>query len=178
MSKNLSPASSSSVTNNHSFLSFTTTQKLAISGITIALYLVLMYLTQSFAFGQYQIRIATALYSLPAIFPILILPLGLSNLLSNIMLGSLGVLDAVGGLIAGLLTSFLVWRIKKSRLPNYLIALPILFIPGLLVPIWLSYLLNIPYLALAVSLCIGQLVPAIVGVVIAEVLEKRLHNAK
>ena len=40
------------------------TKKLTLSGLTIALYIVMMYFTQSFSFGQYQIRLATGLYSL------------------------------------------------------------------------------------------------------------------
>ena len=36
-------------------------QKLVFSALCIALYIVVMICTQSFAFGQYQIRIATAL---------------------------------------------------------------------------------------------------------------------
>ena len=39
----------------------TKTQKLTISALCMALYLVVMMCTQSFAFGQYQVRIATAL---------------------------------------------------------------------------------------------------------------------
>ena len=45
-------------------------QKLVFSALCIALYIVVMICTQTFAFGQYQIRIATALYSLSAIFPV------------------------------------------------------------------------------------------------------------
>lgn len=147
-------------------------QKLTISGIVIALYIVIMVATQSFAFMQYQIRIATSLYALSAICPFLVLPLGLSNLLSNVLLGGLGPLDAVGGFCAGILTSAAVYYIKKFRLNDMLIALPIIFIPGLLVPTWLSYLLGLPYAVLAVSLCIGQIVPAVLGVL----LVKRLKN--
>ena len=40
----------------------TKTQKLTISALCTALYLVVMMCTQSFAFGQYQVRIATTLY--------------------------------------------------------------------------------------------------------------------
>ena len=49
---------------------YTKTQKLTIGAICIALYIVVMFCTQSFAFGQYQIRIATALYGLlrPIVF--------------------------------------------------------------------------------------------------------------
>ena len=61
----------------------TKTQKLTISALCMALYLVVMMCTQSFAFGQYQVRIATALYGLSAIFPFLIIPFGLVNVLAN-----------------------------------------------------------------------------------------------
>lgn len=53
---------------------FTKTQKLTISAVCIALYLVVMLYTQNFAFGQYQIRIATGLYGLAALYPFLVCP--------------------------------------------------------------------------------------------------------
>ena len=64
----------------------TKTQKLTISALCMALYLVVMMCTQSFAFGQYQVRIATALYGLSAIFPFLIIPFGLVNVLANTLM--------------------------------------------------------------------------------------------
>ena len=74
-------------------MNFTKTQKLTISALCIALYLVVMICTQTFAFGQYQIRIATALYGLSAVFPFLIIPFGVANMLSNILMGGLCPLD-------------------------------------------------------------------------------------
>lgn len=148
-------------------------QKLAVSGVVVALYVALMYLTQGFAFLQYQIRIATALYSLGALFPFLVVPLGFANLLSNIIMGGLGPLDAFGGFAAGILTTGAAWLIGKSKFKwsDILIALPIIFIPGLLVPIWLSYLLELPYAVLAVNLCLGQVVPGIAGVLLVKALK-------
>ena len=75
-------------------------QKLVFSALCIALYIVIMMCTQSFAFGQYQIRIATAMYGLSAIFPFLILPFGLANVVSNTVMGGLGLPDIIGGFIA------------------------------------------------------------------------------
>ena len=69
------------------------TKKLTISAIVIALYVVIMTITQSFSFGAIQIRLATSLYALAYIFPFLVLPLGLSNLLSNMLLGGLSIFD-------------------------------------------------------------------------------------
>ncbi len=150
------------------------TKKIAISGLVIALYVLIMFFTQSFAFGQYQIRVATSLYALSAIYPFLIIPMGLSNLLSNTLMGGLGIFDIMGGMLVGMITSSAVYLIKKSRLNDWFIALPIIFGPGLLVPIWLSFLINVPYKILAVSVTIGQIIPGILGVLIV----KQLQNGK
>jgi len=151
--------------------------KLAMSGLVIALYVTVMYVTQNFAFGQFQIRIATALYSLSYLYPFLVLPLAFSNFLSNTLMGGLGILDMVGGLVVGLLTSGSILLIRKLNWNVWLTALPILLFPGLLVPLWLSYLLHIPYFVLAPSVLIGQSVPAVVGALLLKrlgpVLEKR-----
>ena len=88
-------------------------RKLTLSGVVIALYVCIMFFTQSFAFGQYQIRIATSIYSLSAIYPFLIVPLGLANFLSNTIMGGLGPLDMVGGAIVGIITAGSIYLIKK-----------------------------------------------------------------
>ena len=108
-------------------------KKITISGIVIAAYVVLMFLTQSFAFGQYQIRIATSIYALSSIFPFLIIPLGLANFLSNTLMGGLGLPDMIGGFIVGILTAGSCFYLRKIN--SYLVALPILIIPTLCVPI-------------------------------------------
>ena len=41
---------------------FTNVRKLTTSGIVIALYVVILFMTQSFSFGAYQIRIVTSLH--------------------------------------------------------------------------------------------------------------------
>lgn len=150
------------------------TKKITISGIVMALYIAVMYTTQSFAFGQYQVRIATALYSLGAIYPFLILPLGLSNMLSNMLMGGLGFFDVAGGIGVGIITTSMVYLIKKLKFNDWMIALPIIFGPGLIVPIWLSYILKLPYAALAASLCIGQIIPGIAGVILVRQLNNKL----
>lgn len=148
------------------------TYKISISGMVIALYVVIMYFTQGFSFGQYQIRIATSLYALTAVFPFLVLPMGISNLLSNTLMGGLGPFDMIGGALVGILTSSIVYLIKKYKFNDWFILIPIVFIPGLLVPIWLSFLLKAPYFALSISLCIGQVIPAFVGVILIKRLRK------
>lgn len=153
---------------------FSPVKKLVLSGLIMALYIVVMYFTQGFAFGAYQIRIATSLYALSGLFPFLILPLGLSNMLSNILMGGFGIIDMLGGLGVGLLTSTIVYLIKRYKFNDWFIAIPIILIPGLIVPIWLSFFLNIPYSVLALSLVIGQIVPGLLGVILVKQLRNRL----
>ena len=93
-------------------------RKLAFSGMTIAVYVVLMYLTQSISFGAYQIRIATALYALSWPFPFLALPLALANMLSNLLFGGMGILDIAGGFLIGIMTTLTINLFKRSRLPR------------------------------------------------------------
>lgn len=157
---------------NYSKNEFSKVKKITISGIIIAVYIVVMFLTQSFAFGQYQVRIATSIYALASIYPFLIVPLGLANFLSNTLMGGLGLPDMIGGFITGILTASSCFYLRKINI--YLVALPILVLPTILVPIWLSYLIHVPYGILAVSIGMGQILPSIVGVLIVKYLEKPL----
>ena len=141
-------------------------QKLVFSALCIALYIVVMICTQSFAFGQYQIRIATALYGLSAIFPFLILPFGLANVVSNTVMGGLGLPDIIGGFIVGIVTTSII------GCGNWIIWAAVTFVPGLGVPVWLSVLLDIPYLVLASSLLIGQCICGIASVMLVTALER------
>lgn len=145
-------------------------KKLSYSGVVIALYVAVMFFTQSFAFGQYQLRIATSLYALAAIHPFLIIPFGIANFISNAIMGGLGPLDMFGGMITGILTSLACYFMKKINV--ILVAIPIMVIPSLLVPIWLSYILQCPYVVLVMSVGVGQIIPGIVGVVILKYIEK------
>lgn len=151
------------------------TQKMTFSAMVIAIYVVIMFFTQSFAFGAYQIRIATAMYALSYLFPFLVVPLGLANFISNMVMGGMGIFDIVGGCIVGMVTSGLIVQIRRLNLNKWLMILPIILVPGLGVATWLSYLLNMHYSALALSLCIGQITPAICGVILVKALEKVLY---
>ena len=148
--------------------------KLTTSGIVIALYVVVMYFTQSFAFGAYQIRIATSLYALAYIHPFLILPLSVANSISNMLMGGFGIFDTVGGAFAGLVTTLLVCLVRWKKWPLPLIAVPVILGPGLIVATWLSYLIGMPYGAMALSLCIGQIIPGIVGVMLVKLLKDKI----
>ena len=150
------------------------TQKLTISAMVLALYVVIMWLTQSFSFGAYQIRLATALYSLSYLFPFLVMPLGLANMVSNLILGGFGLPDILGGLAVGIVTAFLNYLIRRKNWSPLLVSIPIILVPGLGVAVWLSGILNISYWAMAASLLIGQLLPGILGAVLVISLKGRL----
>jgi uncharacterized membrane protein len=147
---------------------------ITVSGMVIALYVVTMYFTSGFAFGAYQVRIATALYSLSYVFPFLVLPLAIANSLSNFLTGTLGLADIIGGFAIGIITAGLIYLIKRFKLPRELIIPVIIFAPALVVPIWLSPLLSLPYTMLVISLTIGQILPAILGYILTFAAERIL----
>jgi len=149
------------------------TKKITRSAIIMALYIVLMYLTQWFAFGPVQIRVATSLYAIAYFDPFLIIPLGLSNLLSNTFFGGLGPVDILGGGIVGIITSSLTYLVGKFRLNKWFAAIPIILVPGLGVSVWLSILLKIPYAIMATNLLLGQIIPGIIGVLLIKFLSKK-----
>lgn len=150
-------------------------QKLTVSAMVMALYVVVLYFTQSFSFGAYQIRIATALYALAYLFPFLVLPLGFANFIANFLFGGLGLLDWFGGCFVGIIVTAIIVLIRRKGWSRWLMILPIILVPGLGVPSYLSYLLHVPYSVLATSLCIGQSVPAVCGVVLVNVLQRTLY---
>ena len=150
-------------------------QKLTVSAMVMALYVVVLYFTQSFSFGAYQIRIATALYALAYLFPFLVLPLGFANFIANFLFGGLGLLDWFGGCFVGIIVTEIIVLIRRKGWSRWLMILPIILVPGLGVPSYLSYLLHVPYSVLATSLCIGQSVPAVCGVVLVNVLQRALY---
>ena len=150
-------------------------QKLTVSAMVMALYVVVLYFTQSFSFGAYQIRIATALYALAYRFPFLVLPLGFANFIANFLFGGLGLLDWFGGCFVGIIVTAIIVLIRRKGWSRWLMILPIILVPGLGVPSYLSYLLHVPYSVLATSLCIGQSVPAVCGVVLVNVLQRTLY---
>ena len=153
-------------------------QKMTFSAMVMAMYIVILYFTQSFSFGAYQIRIATALYALAYLFPFLVLPLGLANFISNMLFGGFGIIDMLGGCIVGMIAAACIVLMRRKNWNQVLIAVPIVLVPGLGVATYLSYFLSMPYPLMAVNLCIGQLIPSVVGVVMVKALEKVLHPGR
>ncbi len=146
--------------------------KLTFSAIIIGSYVAVIYITQGFSFGAFQIRIATSLYALAYLYPFLALPLGIANIIANLLCGGLGIIDIVGGGIVGGLTSWIVGIMGKKQLNVWFTIIPIIIVPGCIVSLWLSAILNIPYLILVANLCVGQTLPAILGVVLIKQIRK------
>ena len=149
--------------------------KIAFSALVVALYVAVMATSAGFAFGQYQVRIATSLYALAGIFLFLVVPLGFANFLSNALLGGLGPLDMIGGVIVGLLTSGAIALARRSRFAPLAAFAAIALIPGLGVPVWLSVLLHVPYSVLAASLLVGQVIAGAFGALLLAALRRRIH---
>ena len=146
------------------------TKKLAVSGAVVALYVSIMAATAGFAFGQYQIRIATALYAMAGVYPWLVVPLGVANMLGNLLLGGLGIFDVVGGLMVGIATSGCVALIRRVTDRVYLLVLPVALVPAFAVPVWLSAISELPYLTLVLSLLAGQAISAFsLGIVLLKI---------
>lgn len=146
------------------------TRRMTFSALVIAIYIAVLYVTQGISFGPYQIRIATALYGLAFLYPFLVIPLGIANFIANFLFGGLGLIDMVGGCAVGMITTWLIVQIRQHQGSTWLAALPIWWVPALLVSLWLSYLLNLPYAVLVSSLAVGQLPPAICGVLLIQAL--------
>lgn len=149
-----------------------TTKRLTVSAIVMALYIIILYVTQGISFGAYQIRIATAMYALAFVYPFLVIPMGIANLLANFFFGGLGPIDMIGGCMVGIITTYLIVQIRLRQWPLPLLAIPIWLVPAILVSLWLSYLLHLPYTMLVSSLAVGQLPPAIVGVILVRAMVK------
>ena len=150
-------------------------QKMTFSAMVMAIYIVVLSITSGFSFGAYQIRIATSLYALAYLFPFLVVPLGLANFISNMLFGGFGIVDVLGGCIVGMAAAACIVLIRRKNWNRMLIAVPIVLVPGLGVATYLSYFLAMPYPLMALNLCIGQLIPSIVGVVLVRVLERVWH---
>lgn len=138
--------------------------------VIMAMYVALTLLISPIAYGPIQIRLSTGLYALAFHFPWAWPYLGLANGLANLF-GGYGTLDVIGGIIAGLGTTYLITKIKYK----YLSVLPIAIVPPLVVSTYLHVLTGLPYHLMFAYIFIGQIITAYtVGLLIvkSKVLEK------
>lgn len=149
-------------------------RRLTISSMVIAIYIVVLYITQGMSFGPYQIRIATSLYALAYIFPFLVIPMGIANLIANFLFGGLGWLDCLGGFGVGIITTMIIVGLKRRQMNLWWSLLPIVVVPAVCVSAWLAYVLHIPYTVLLCNLSVGQVIPAVVGCLLVQLLKRRL----
>ena len=112
------------------------------------------------------------MYALAYVYPFLVVPLGIANLIANFLFGGLGPLDMFGGCFVGMATTWLIVQIRNHNWNVWLTVLPIWLVPSLVVSTWLSYLLHLPYSMLVVNLGVGQLVPGICGVFLIQALSR------
>lgn len=147
-------------------------RKLIFSALIVAIYIVIIYFTQGFSYGVIQVRIANSLYALAYVYPFLSLPLGIANVIANLLCGGLGLIDIIGGGIVGYATARVVALIGKKKWNVWLVIIPIIIIPACGVSLWLSMILHMSYLISFFSLFIGQIPPALLGVILVKQITK------
>jgi len=91
-------------------------------------------------------------------------------------MGGLGALDVIGGFLAGIIVSALAYGVKRYKLPRLLIIPIIVLGNGLIVPIWLSYLIGVPYFTLAISIAIGQIPSGIIAYILITILDEHMKR--
>ena len=72
----------------------------------------------------------------------------------------------------GILTSGTIALGRRCGFGSWIVAVAVTLLPGLGVPVWLSYILKIPYLVLAASLLVGQFISGIAGMMLINAMEK------
>lgn len=115
-----------------------TTRRIAFAGILAAVYAVVTYLCQPFAYGSIQFRLSEALTILccftPAAIPGMVIGCVVANIFTTL---SFPVLDIVFGSAATLIASLITWRMARGldRKPwiTWLIPLPTILANALIV---------------------------------------------
>ncbi len=130
------------------------------ASIIAAIYVVLVLIEAPFGpitYGPIQVRLAEGLTLLPLVEAAAIPGVFIGCLLSNLMLSfisPLGLVDIIGGSLVTLLAAYLTSKMKNK----YLGILPPVILNGLIVSIWVSKYMNIPYLATVVTISLGELI--------------------
>lgn len=148
-------------------------RQIARNALIAAIYVTFTYLWGSVATGAtLNIRLATALYVLPALDPALLWGPALGNAVSTLVTGG-HPLDALLGVVVGLLAGgAAVWLGRKVSL--WASPLAVLVVPTLIVPLWLSVLAHVPLLVVMGSLALGQALSAIAAWVLVLPAARRI----
>jgi len=130
------------------------------ASVIAAIYVILVVLEIPFgqlAFGPVQVRVAEALVLLPLIESAAIPGVFIGCLLANLILtftSGFGLIDVVAGSLVTLVSAYLT-----SKMPNkWLGILPPVVLNGLIVSIWVSYFIKIPYWPTVAGIAVGELV--------------------
>ena len=156
-----------------------TTKKLVKMAIVAALYVGLTYAFYFMSFQNVQFRVAEILVLLVFYKKDYIIPLVLGTVIANIgsPLGPIDMFIGALGTLAAVLGIFMVSKFRKSfknsLFPLFIASLLPVFTNALAVGWELNYIYDIPFLAAAFSVAIGEfVVVSIVGVTIFKFLEK------
>ena len=103
-----------------------TTRKLTISAMVVALYIVVLYLTQSVSFWSVSNSYSNIIICTCLCLSVLVIPMGIGNLISNFLFGGLGILDMMGGFGVGILTTGIIVGMRKLGLSAWWAILPII----------------------------------------------------
>lgn len=148
------------------------TKKIVNASLIASIYCVLTIVFAPISYGAVQIRIAEALTLLPYLWVEAIPGLFIGCLLSNI-LGGFGMIDIVFGSIATLIAA--IWT---RKMPNLALAgLPPVLVNMVIVGTYLSRILDMPFLLVAIYIGIGQLI-ACYGLGVPLVYLIRRHSFK
>lgn len=120
------------------------TSKLFNISIIISIYVVLCLILEPLSFGVIQFRISEILCLLAIEFPYAIIANTIGCLISNMLLGGLGIIDTIVGSFATFLACLLAYLLRKRKYKDCPIAscLAIILTNGLIVGIELGFLTN------------------------------------
>lgn len=135
------------------------TKFLTRASIIAAIYVVLVLIEAPFGpitYGNIQIRLAEGLTLLPLVEAAAVPGVFVGCLLANLILSFIapfGLVDIIGGSLVTLVAAYLTSKLKNK----YLGILPPVILNGLIVSIWVSKYMNIPYLLTVATLSFGEL---------------------
>ena len=145
---------------------------LALAGLIGAVYGAVTILLAPLSYGPVQVRVAESLAVLPYLLPEAVPGLFVGCLIANFA-GGYGVLDALLGSGATLAAALI-----SAKMPNaWLASLPPVFINMVVVGGYLSWLLDIPFIACALYIGLGQAASCcLLGIPLALFLERRIKK--
>ncbi|QRN85056.1 QueT transporter family protein [Clostridia bacterium] len=147
-------------------------RKLIKGALIAAIYIVLCVMPgiSAISFGPLQFRVAESLVVLPILYPEAIPGLFIGAFVANLT-GPIGLIDAIFGSIATLLAAGLTYRLRKSIWAYWS---PVI-VNGIIVGYYLHKFYELPYLATAASIAVGE---AVVVFTLGRLLVRKLRETK